>query len=93
MKSAGVAVRSAPEFQLDLFERKQTLSPGTDRTDRLRQIPVPDGEGRVLPQLSRRRQIVHQPQQAVVALIQQGSCGIQRRIPLPPDGRRQLGGR
>ena len=26
MKSAGVAVRSAPEFQLDLFERKQTLS-------------------------------------------------------------------
>ena len=93
VKSAGVAVRSAPEFQLDLFERKQTLSPGTDRTDRLRQIPVPDGEGRVLPQLSRRRQIVHQPQQAVVALIQQGSCGIQRRIPLPPDGRRQLGGR
>ena len=56
VKSAGVAVRSAPEFQLDLFERKQTLSPGTDRTDRLRQIPVPDGEGRVLPQLSRRHQ-------------------------------------
>ena len=102
VKGANVVVRGAPEHQPDVFERKQALGPGTDRTDDLRQIPVPDGEGRVLPQFSRRRQVVHQPQQAVVTLIQQGSCvetsyalpivASLLWIPLPPDGGRQLGG-
>ena len=50
------------------------------------------GRGLSCPMRARHVQIVHQPQQLVIALIQQGGLGVQLRIPLPLRGGGQLGG-
>ena len=92
VKRADVALHGAAELQPDVPEGGQTLGGVTDLADSLHQIPVPDRQRPFLAQGARRVQIVYQPQHPIIALVQQGSLGVQLRVPLPFRGGGQLGG-
>ena len=74
----------AAELQPDVPQIGQTLGGVADHLDGLHHVPVPNRKGTLLPQRAGHVQIVHQTQQLIVALIQQGGLGIQlRTVPRP----------
>ena len=91
MKGAHVLVRGADKPELQAQQCRGALRLNAQLPDGVHDVPVLEGQGLAAAQvLGCRGQIVHQPQQLVVALVQQGRPGVQLRVLLPLGGRHQL---
>ena len=88
MKGAHVLVRGADKPELQAQQCRGALRLSAQLPDGVHDVPVLEGQGLAAAQvLGCRGQIVHQPQQLVVALVQQGRPGVQLRVLLPLGGR------
>ena len=75
---ADMALQLADKFELESQQLRKTRCPLTLFADQIHQIPVLEMQGAVSIHAGGQRQVVDQPQQAVIALIQQ--CGLTVQI-------------
>ena len=90
-EGADMAVRGADQAGLQPQKGGQRGGLGEEVRHELHDVPVPQGQG-LLVQVHGGGQVVHQADQAVVALVHQGGLGVQLGVPLPGGGGGQPGG-
>ena len=87
---ADMAFHGADKPQFQFQQRRHSTRFFTQSADQVHNVPVLKGQHIVVGQISCGGQAVHQPQQAVIALIQECRFSVQGRIIFPGFGRGEL---
>ena len=88
-----MALHGADEPQLQTQQGRQISNLLADLADQGDDVPILEGQRGAVGEPGSGGQAVHQPEQPVIALVQEGGLLIQRRVVFPGLGRRQLGHR